>query len=236
MAKTFEYTGVEVLEAVSYAKNYNRSLLDIVEKEVRKSTKKPIVVDFGSGSGMYAAMMQEQLSIRPLCVELDKKLREATQKAGFESYKSIKDLPKKADIIYSLNVFEHIEDDAKIRREIYSSMKNNSTHIVYVPAFQVLYSSMDRLAEHYRRYRKPYLRKILEDAGFEVEHIKYADPLGFFAALAFRIFGNKEGKLSPTGVKIFDKFLFPVSKALQPLTSHLFGKNVCAVARKKGVK
>ena len=231
--KEFNYTGIQVLEAVSYARNYNQSLLDIIKKETTK-IKKPFIVDFGAGEAMYASMLRDQLNIDPVCIELDKKLREMAKKDGFKTAASIQEISKKADIVYSLNVFEHIENDEAIAKEIYDNIKSGGTLIVYVPAFQILYSSMDKLVEHYRRYRLKRLRNILESVGFDIIKIEYADPLGFFAAALFKIFGNKNGYISPFGVKVFDRFIYPVSKLIQPLTAKLFGKNVYAVAIKRG--
>ena len=40
---------------------------------------------------------------------------------------------------------------------------------------------------HYRRYTKTTLRRLVEQEGFTIEQVRYADCLGFIAALVFRL-------------------------------------------------
>lgn len=233
MANDFEYTGIEVLEAMEFAKNYNKSLLNIVVTRVSKiKNLNPLIVDFGSGNTMYSKMLRRQNDIKPICVELDDSLRKIAEADGFDTYQSVDKLPNKPDLIFSLNVFEHIEDDHSAANEIYKKLKTNGVFIIYVPAFQILYSSMDEKVGHYRRYRLNMLKELLENSNFRVETIQYVDPLGFFAALLYKFFGNKEGTLSIPAVKFFDRYIFPFSKLIQPFTSKLYGKNVYAIAIK----
>ena len=56
--------------------------------------------------------------------------------------------------------------------------------MVYVPAFNVLYTSMDALVGHHRRYRSSELVTLLERAGFVISKKAYTDVLGFFVTLA----------------------------------------------------
>ena len=55
-----------------------------------------------------------------------------------------------------------------------------------MPAFRILYISMDRKVGHYRRYRISGLTKLLRSAGFRIERSVYTDFIGFFVALLFK--------------------------------------------------
>ena len=44
---------------------------------------------------------------------------------------------------------------------------------------------------HYRRYTKTTLRRLVEQEGFAIEQVRYADCLGFIAALVFRLLQQK---------------------------------------------
>lgn len=234
MAKKFDYTGVEVLEAMENAQNYNNYLQRLVIATIRKrTTTKSKLLDFGAGTGTYARMLNKNYSLSPVCLEPDTNLSKNLKKSGFGILTKIDKNVGDFGTVYSLNVFEHIKDDAKVAKDLYKQMSPGSTLLIYVPAFQVLYSSMDKLVEHHRRYDKKRLQKILSDAGFKIDSLYYADPLGFFAALVYKIFDKGDGVISPLGVKIFDRFVFPISLLLQPLTRHLFGKNVVAIAVKE---
>ena len=131
-----------------------------------------------------------------------------------------------------LNVLEHIEDDAAALRELHRKLVPGGRLLVYVPAFQVLYTSMDRKVGHLRRYTRATLIAAVTAAGFAVEHSRYADSLGFFATLVFKLFGNARGTLDRHGIRLYDRRVFPLSRALDALVSPLFGKNVLLVAVK----
>lgn len=234
MAKTFDYTGVEVLEAMEYAKNYNNYLLRLVLKTIRKrQTRNSDVLDFGAGTGMYAKMLNQQFAIKPVCLEPDRKLKSNIAKEGFEVIDKLDKKAGRFGTVYSLNVFEHIKDDYRVAEQLFENMSEGATLLIYVPANQMLYSSMDRLVEHHRRYDKKGLETLLKDAGFTIQSLHYADPLGFFAALLYKLFDNGKGKVAPLGIKLFDTVAFPLSLALQPITKHLFGKNLVAIVIKE---
>ena len=114
--------------------------------------------------------------------------------------------------------------------EVYSRLKPGGVFYVYVPAFQVLFSSMDRKVGHFRRYTKGSLLPRLRSAGFEVRRARYADSLGFAASLAFKWFGNDRGDLSPGGLTLYDRAVFPVSRALDLVCGPFFGKNLAVTA------
>jgi hypothetical protein len=56
------------------------------------------------------------------------------------------------------------------------------------------------------------------------------DSLGFFAALGFKIFGNKNGHLSARAVSLYDQRVVPLSRLLDLVMGRLFGKNVYLIA------
>lgn len=228
--KVFTYTGCDNLEAMTEAVNYNHYLIDIIKKRFSEK-KKVAVLDFGAGSGTYADMLKEQGVIAD-CLEPDKKLQRTLTKKGYKVLNDVKAVkPKSYDIIYALNVMEHVENDHDVFDELVKALKKDGLIIIYVPAFQVLYSTMDELVGHYRRYRKNRLRTMATRNNLEILDLYYCDPIGFGAALAYKAVGSKEGRISPKAVSFYDKYAFPVSKVFEPLTRHLFGKNVVIVAR-----
>jgi predicted SAM-dependent methyltransferase len=133
--------------------------------------------------------------------------------------------PGSIDLIYSINVLEHTEDDRLVLSMFFDWIKVNGELLVYVPAFPHLYSKFDASIGHYRRYSKLDLEQKVLSAGFEVLSVKYADPVGYFVALLYRIFVNS-GRVKKSQLRIFDMFLFPVSQRLQLLTGKLLGKNL----------
>lgn len=82
-----------------------------------------------------------------------------------------------------LDVLEHIEDDRGMLGTIYDGLAKGGKLLVTVPAFTCLWSSEDDAAGHFRRYKRKALRKLMEDAGFNVLYSSY-----FFSFLFFPIY------------------------------------------------
>jgi hypothetical protein len=102
--------------------------------------------------------------------------------------------------------------------------------LLYVPAFQVLYSSMDRKVGHYRRCRLRELRTKVEKAGFKVRQSSYVDSLGFIAALIYRVLDRGDGAINVRALRLYDRYVFPVSVICDKFFGWWFGKNLVLVA------
>ncbi len=103
---------------------------------------------------------------------------------------------------------------------------------MYVPAFQILYSQMDRHVGHFRRYRRKPVVNLLQTVGFDVSKAWYVDSLGFLATLVYKLVGDRSGSVSATSVAFYDSMIFPLSRIIDFLTVGSFGKNLAVVATK----
>ena len=228
----FVYTGQDNLEAVQEAENYNNFQRNFVLEQVNKINKKTVkVLDFGAGIGTYADMIRDE-GIAVDCLEPDAKQAKILKQKGYVNYTAISQVKQKYDIIYALNVFEHIENDSEVLAELKPLLAKGGRVIIYVPAFKVLWSKMDDLVEHCRRYTLGMAKSLSQDAGLHPEKVTYHDPIGFFAALAYKIMGG-DGSLNPRTVKFYDRFLYPISRFAEPVTGKIFGKNVLAILSHK---
>jgi SAM-dependent methyltransferase len=224
------YTGRDNLEAMAEAKNYNKFLISLIGENKELSKKR--ILDFGAGSGTYADMLKEQ-GVLVDCLEPDGVLYRQLGKKGYDVYRDIKELqPNSYDVIYALNVLEHIEDDEAVVTALTTALRKGGKLVIYVPAFQILFTSMDKKVGHFRRYRKKALNSHAQKASLKVNNLYYCDPLGFCAALTFKYVGNKDGVVSARAVKIYDRYIFPLSKVIQPIFKKSVGKNVVLVAEK----
>ncbi|MGI8478736.1 MAG: methyltransferase domain-containing protein, partial [Gaiellaceae bacterium] len=189
------------------------------------------VLDFGAGTGTHVRRLRERgLDVR--CVEPDPQLRGVLERDGFMVVADVRDLERASFAsIYSLNVLEHIEDDEEALRQLFAVTDAGGRLVLYVPAFQVLFSAMDRKVGHHRRYRMRPLRDRVRGAGFRVVSCRYVDSVGFFAALAYRLLA-RNGELNPKSVARYDKWLFPSSRALDRITGRWIGKNLLLEARR----
>ena len=225
------YTGTDNLEVMREAVNYNRALLDLVKAHVRASDR---LLDFGAGTGTFAiALAAEGHDVE--CVEPDPAQRAMIEAAGLRAHGDLAAIPPGGiDCAYTLNVLEHIEDDLSTIRALGERLVLGGRLVIYVPAFQSLYTSMDRKVGHVRRYRRADLRAKVETAGLTVLRSEYVDSLGFAATLAFRAFGPKSGDIDRDAVRAYDRYAFPLSRRLDRALNRVVGKNVLLVTQRNG--
>ncbi|MCO5106589.1 MAG: class I SAM-dependent methyltransferase [Burkholderiaceae bacterium] len=227
-AGAFSYSGKDNLEAMRLATRYNAFLLALIERHAPRNGR---ILDFGAGLGLFASMLRDR-GHRVSCLEIDPELAHGLEQQGFETVRSPRELvDASVDFLFSLNVLEHIDDDVAAMTALVPKLRRGGRCLIYVPAFQVLFSGLDRLVGHHRRYTAVTLCRSLESAGLRVEHVEYADSLGFPASLAYRIVGGS-GVLDPSSVRTYDRWVFPASRALDRVACRWFGKNVFAVARR----
>lgn len=226
---TEEYVGIDNLEIMEQAKNYNAFLERLVLQIIGDSST---VIDFGAGIGTFARRLRER-GLSPIAVEPDAAMLGQLRADGFVAIERVGQLePESVDAAYTLNVIEHIEDDVAALKEIKRALRENGLLLVYVPAFMMLYGPMDRRIGHYRRYTISSLREALNQAGLHVREIRYADSIGFLAQLWLKYLGSSNGSISSRAVAFYDRAIFPVSRAIDFVASPLFGKNVYAVCEK----
>lgn len=224
------YAGTENLEVMKEAVNYNRALLDFVTTRARKGSR---IVDFGAGVGTFAIPLR-RAGYDVECVELDDAQRGIIEAHGLPAYPTLAGIrDASVDFVYTFNVLEHIEDDAAALREIGRTLRDRGKLLVYVPAFDLLYTSMDRRVGHLRRYRRSGLRAKVEAAGFAVLVAEYVDSLGFLATLAYRFGGSARGDIDRRALRFYDRFVFPVSRWSDRALKRVIGKNVLVVAERR---
>jgi hypothetical protein len=153
--------------------------------------------------------------------------------AGFEVHADVLALPPASVAgAYTLNVLEHIADDQAALDALVSRLFPGAPLLVYVPAFECLFTAMDVNVGHLRRYRRAALLDRVRRAGVEVQCARYVDALGFFAALAYRMLGERDGRLDPRAVRLYDSLVFPLSRVADRACLGAFGKNLLIVGRR----
>ncbi len=223
------------LDAMAAADRYSREIIRAFEPYLGGK-----VVEVGAGIGNISVTLlnrrPEQLHVIEPDARMFARLSErlgnhanAVAHHGFLSSmagEKIRDM----DSVVSVNVLEHVEDDASELALMHSVLRPGGHLCLWVPAVPVLYSRFDRILGHYRRYRRLELAKKLADAGFEIVLLHYRDLVGMVAwFVSCRVLGQE---LSRGRVLLYDRLVMPITSVIGRWIRPPVGKNLIAVARK----
>ncbi|MBK1787011.1 class I SAM-dependent methyltransferase [Prauserella cavernicola] len=140
-------------------------------------------------------------------------------------------LEQPVETLVAINVLEHIEDDVDALRCLAKSVTDGGDIVLFVPGYQQLYGEFDRKVGHFRRYTPTTVTAAAEQAGLTVE---VARPVNFLGAFAWWAAVRKGGAGAPNPklVAAYDRFVVPVTKALESKVKVPFGQSILCVARK----
>ena len=227
-----DYSGIDELLKLEIMQNYNES---IVQDSLSYNNKLNKIIDFGAGIGTLSLIFREKYKKEPFCIEIDKNNIYYLKKRNFKYFQDINEISFQADLIFSSNVLEHIKNDYLTLIDFRRHLDHNGFLFLYLPAKKILWTKLDEVVGHYRRYEISRLRKLCEDTGFKVIKLHYADSLGFFTAIIWKIINIFINQTLPskTSLKIYDKYIFPISRLLDKLGfKYLIGKNIVLLAKK----
>jgi 2-polyprenyl-3-methyl-5-hydroxy-6-metoxy-1,4-benzoquinol methylase len=131
--------------------------------------------------------------------------------------------------VICLNVLEHIEDDVETLRAFGDRLRPGGRVFLLVPAHPRLYGGYDRAAGHVRRYSRALLANNLHRAGFEIETLRYVNPVGALGWLV-RMTPRNSSEWPSRSFSAFDRIV-PLVRPLDRLKLP-FGLSVWAVARR----
>lgn len=167
-----------------------------VRKELRKwkSPENPLILDAGSGFGQYTYRMSQyfpKAKIKAVdvkdeqvldCNQFFKKLKLNSnvifEKADLTKFQE----PDQFDLILSVDVMEHIEEDVKVFENFYKSLKENGMLLVSTPSDQGGSGTHDHdhdevsgfIDEHVRDgYNIEEIKDKLRSVGFTEVHARY---------------------------------------------------------------
>jgi SAM-dependent methyltransferase len=136
------------------------------------------------------------------------------------------------DAILSVNVLEHIRDDQGELQQYGRKLKpKGGTLCLFVPARPEIYAPIDKDFGHYRRYTRRDLKGKLHRAGFQVLKLSYYNSIGY-AAWWLNFCVLKKRSFESSGVRFFDRTIFPVVHALESkFVRPPIGQSLIAIAR-----
>jgi SAM-dependent methyltransferase len=173
-------------------------LIRFVKRIANNATVKFTIIDVGSGSGFFMYELVKELpqyinKIWLVDIGYSEEEIAATKNQFIEKTKY---LPSGITngIYVMMDVLEHLQDDAAMLCDIRKTCTGTNYYFITVPAFQSLWSGHDVYLEHYRRYTRKSLVKLLTDNNFNVESSYYLYNTIFPLVWLVRRFSNKTSK------------------------------------------
>ncbi|MCL4249120.1 MAG: class I SAM-dependent methyltransferase [Anaerolineae bacterium] len=232
MASDFNYVGDE-LEVFQHALNWKSYWRDKIQKYMGRN-----VLEVGAGIGGTTRVLLSDQQDRWVALEPDSNLAkelELRRRSG--------DLPTTCEVrnatifdleasdlfdtIVYIDVLEHIECDSEEVMRASQQLEAEGHLIVLSPAFQSLYTPFDKAIGHYRRYTKSTLQALTPHDCKLVASF-YLDSIGMLTSLANLVL-LRSTKPSLNQILLWDRFLVPVSRRIDPLLGHPFGRSVICV-------
>ena len=168
-----------------------RKILErFIEDICRQVTdRRPRILDVGCGTGANLLMLSKYGDAEG--VDISEDALEFCRERGLEKVKlgAGEELPYEDgtfDLVTALDVVEHMDDDLAGLSEMRRVLRPGGRVLLFVPTFMFLWGVQDDVSNHRRRYRLSELRRVLEQAGFEVERTTYANITFFLPILLVR--------------------------------------------------
>ena len=228
MTSEFTYAGGELSifeKAHNWKAYWRRQIAPYVQGDV---------LEVGAGIGANTRVLADLQFDSWTALEPDAALADQIELPSGRHHKQIgtlEDAPGRFDAILYIDVLEHIEADGAEMARAAAHLKEGGALIVLSPAHPWLYTPFDAAIGHYRRYTRASLRSV---APKDLEEIRvdYLDCAGMLASAANRLVLNSA---MPTEQQIltWDRFLVPVSRAMDGIFAGRVGKSVLGIWRRR---
>jgi SAM-dependent methyltransferase len=223
-----------------------RIVRDLKETRAEQQRQTPSlkILDVGCGTGANLEMLSEFGEAEG--VDVSDAALTFCHERGLTNVKqgAAESLPYESDsfdLVTGLDVVEHLDDDLAGLKEMRRVLSRGGRALFFVPAFMFLWGVQDDVSHHRRRYTMKELRRVVHEAGFEVERATYVN-LSFFVPIVLgRLFMRATG-LRPESENnltigflngALGKLLGAESLPLRYL-NFPFGVSIICVARKIG--
>lgn len=191
----------------------NRLFKNIVQRNMLPTGKtKFLEIGCGTGDFIQQIVQNESLEITGSEIYLKGLLyaKKNLPKVDFIQFDVTQGfIGEEFDLVVAFDVIEHIEDDIAALVNINRMLTKNGVFIVSVPQHMFLWSSLDEIVKHKRRYSRQELITKLQENGFD---ISYATSFLFFLfplMLISRMLDKGQDKTQSEEVALEKRVTFP---------------------------
>lgn len=194
------------------------------------------ILEIGAGCGSFTKYYFNSKIDSAFLTEIDKKniinlkKKFKTNKKISVEKKILSKIKKKFNVILYLHVLEHIKNDKSELQEAKKKLKKNGYLIVLAPAHQKIYSNLDKMVGHYRRYELNFFKRKIKS--LKLIDLKFLDSMGYILYYFNKLIFKKETYPSKTKIFIWDKFFTPISFVVDFMLNYKFGKAILAIYKK----
>lgn len=225
---------VHDLIIMSLAHNYSKWIISNFSSYIGK-----VIVEVGAGIGTYTQKLSEigervfAVDINPQCIHSINLMmlpNVTTYCISIDSNDFTRLKEFHPDTVICINVLEHIENDMVALSNIAQVLKPGGKLLLIVPAFQFLFSKIDRTVGHHRRYTKKTLTDKLQ-AFFEIDKLYYMNTTGVAGWFLNKLFGKS--KQSTKQVVFYDRYIVPVVSSIENKIHPPFGLSLVGICTRK---
>ena len=169
--------GAQILHSLERARRFNRWMVSAIAPHVGQR-----VLEIGAGIGnisiwlvpreRYVASDVNSDYLHYLGNLAEGKPYMGVARLDLEEPAHFGELGETFDTVICLNVLEHVQDPARSLENIASVLEPGGRLLLYVPAKQRRYSTLDEALEHRCRYERQQLEEELLAAGLEIESLR----------------------------------------------------------------
>ncbi len=237
MTDAITKTGAETYSAaIETADNYTRWIIDALAPWFGRR-----LLEVGLGHGGYRRFLPAGIEYLGVDIDADSVARAQAREAGGQYVVGDVTDPDLAarlpgapvDTVLCVNVLEHIPDDAAAVESLLRVLASGGHLLILVPAFGALYSDLDRMAGHLRRYTLADVPRLTAGEGrvLRAHYFNAVGGVGWWVNRAARHQSLNDQAVNGQ-IALFDRYIVPIARALDPLARRWFGQSLIVVVQK----
>jgi SAM-dependent methyltransferase len=240
---------VEVEEASFWCRSRNRLVTSLMDRYAPRD-RRVRMLEIGCGTGTVLSALRRLPNVDLTGSEIYLSgLRHARRRLPEIEFIQLDathmPFEREFDVVGAFDVLEHIKDDEQVMRNVHHALQDGGVFLATVPQYAWMWSELDELVHHQRRYSRRELVEKLQRTGFDLEYVGSFVSSLFPLMAAKRLMSRRSARADPRAAfaehvqlpgvmnAVFDKVM-RIDEGLVRMRVPLpFGGSLVAVARKR---